>query len=108
MTPMGRGIPNRNMTSGFSARTAAPGRALIRVLFTIAVAVAATAAAALPAQQTAQGQASVDLHVAVVDENGAAVPSARISMTPSQGKPLQGESDYAGRKEFLKIPPGTY
>ena len=105
---MGRGIPNRKVSAGFIARTVAPGRTPLRVLFAMALAVAAALAAAPPGQQPADGQASVDLHVAVVDENSAAVPSARITMTPSQGKPLQGESDYAGRKEFLKIPPGTY
>ena len=48
------------------------------------------------------------LHVAVVDENGTAVPSARITLTPPQGTPVRGETDYAGRKEFSGLLPGDY
>jgi len=105
---MGGGIPNRKGFAGFIARTITWARAAVWVLFAMGLAVAAAVAAAPPAQQPVVGQPSVDLHVAVVDENGAAVPSARITLTPSQGKPLQGESDYAGRKEFPTVVPGDY
>jgi hypothetical protein len=105
---MGGGIPNRKGIAGFVASTDALARTPVWVLFAMALAVAAALAAAPPAQQPVDGQARMDLHVAVVDENGAAVPSARITLTPSQGKPLQGESDYAGRKEFPNIVPGDY
>jgi hypothetical protein len=61
-----------------------------------------------PAQQPANSQTLVDLHVAVVDENGAAVPSAHITLTPQQGAAVHGETDYAGRKEFSGLLPGDY
>ena len=48
------------------------------------------------------------LHVAVVDENGTAVPSARITLTPKLGTAVHGETDYAGRKEFSGLLPGDY
>jgi len=57
-------------------------------------------AAARPAQRAVSGPALVELHVAVVDENGTAVASARITLTPKLGLPVHGETDYAGRKEF--------
>ncbi len=53
-------------------------------------------------------QDNAELHVDVVDENGAAAPSARIILTPPEGKPLAGETDYAGRKEFAGLAAGVY
>ncbi len=68
------------------------------------------AAFAVPLQppQAATGQSAAVLHLAVVDENGAAVPSAHITLTPQQGAPVRGETDYAGRKEFAGLTPGAY
>ena len=43
-----------------------------------------------------------------MDENGTAVPSARITLTPKQGTAVLGETDYAGRKEFSGLLPGDY
>ncbi len=80
----------------------------VLVLLALVLPAAAAVPAALPAQQPVNGPALVGLHVEVVDENGAAVPSARITLTPSQGSPLHGETDYAGRKEFSDLPPGNY
>ena len=65
-------------------------------------------AAGLPAQQTVSAQAPVGLHVEVVDENGTAVPSAHITLTPQLGTAVHGETDYAGRKEFSALLPGDY
>ena len=78
------------------------------VLLALALPVAAAVAAAPPAQQPVNGQARVGLHVAVVDENGTAVPSAHITLTPQQGTAVHGETDYAGRKEFSGLLPGDY
>jgi hypothetical protein len=78
------------------------------MLVALALPIAAAMAAAPPAQQLPNGQAGAGLHVSVVDENGTAVPSARITLTPPQGVALQGETDYAGRKEFSGLLPGAY
>jgi hypothetical protein len=79
-----------------------------RMLLALALPVAAAVAAVPPAQQPVNGQAAVGLHVAVVDENGTAVPSARITLTPQEGTALHGETDYAGRKEFSGLLAGDY
>jgi hypothetical protein len=94
--------------SGFVMGVAASATfpALMRVALVVPAALAL--AAASPAQQSVSDQAGAGLHVAVVDENGAAVPSARITMTPPKGTPLHGETDYAGRKEFSGLLPGDY
>ncbi len=104
---MREGIPDRKYVSGFVAWVAASAMLLILVLLTLGLPVAA-ARAAVPPQQPVDGPALVELHMAVVDENGAAVPSARITLTPPLGTPLQGETDYAGRKEFSGLVPGDY
>lgn len=80
----------------------------VLVLLALVLPVATAAAGASPAPQSVNDQAGVGLHVAVVDENGAAVASARITVTPPTGTALHGESDYAGRKEFSGLQPGEY
>jgi hypothetical protein len=62
----------------------------------------ASASAAQPPQDRGE------LHVAVADENGRPVPSARITLTPKVGQPAVGETDYAGRKGFTNLAPGAY
>jgi hypothetical protein len=62
----------------------------------------ACASAAQPPQDRGE------LHVAVADENGRPVPSAHITLTPKVGQPTVGETDYAGRKGFTDLAPGTY
>ena len=101
-------IPDRKTVSGFVAGAAA--LAILGVLLSLALAPPGAAAVA-PAPQTpppADGHAPVGFRVAVVDENGAAVPSARITLTPQPGTAVQGETDYAGRKEFSGLLPGDY
>ena len=104
---MGGRIPERKYISGFVAWVAPLAMLPGCVLLALALP-AAVAAAPPPAQQPVNGQAGVELHVAVVDENGAAVPSARITLTPKLGTSAQGETDYAGRKEFSSLLPGDY
>ena len=102
MAFMGASIPRRYDVCGFVARIGA-------LLLTLASATAPREMVAAPnAQQQVTSQARVKLLVSVVDENGAAVPSARITLTPPQGTPVQGETDYAGRKEFPALLPGVY
>ena len=102
---MGGRTPERRYVSGFVAGVAALAMLLRWVLLALPLAVAS---AAPPAQRPLNGQAGVELHVAVVDENGTAVPSARITLTPKQGTPARGETDYAGRKAFSDLLPGIY
>jgi len=104
---MREGIPDRKDISGFVAWAAASAVFPVVVLLTLGLPVAAAGGAPSP-QQPMDGQALVDLHVAVVDENGAAVPSARVTLTPPLGTPLQGQTDYAGRREFSGLVPGDY
>jgi hypothetical protein len=78
------------------------------LLLALALPVASWKAAPSQAPQPANEPAAVGLRVAVVDENGAAVPSARITLTPHSGTPVQGETDYAGRKDFVGLLPGNY
>jgi hypothetical protein len=81
---------------------------LILVWLALALPLAVAVAAAPPAQQPVNVPTLVDLHVIIVDENGAAVPSARITLTPPQAPPQHGETDYAGRKDFSGLVPGDY
>ena len=94
------GIPGRKYLAGFVARVSAA--ALLMMLARVVV------PAASPAQQAVNGPALVELHVVVVDENGTAVPSARITLSPKLGAPIQGETDYAGHKDFPLLQPGDY
>ncbi len=104
---MGGRIPERQYISGFVAWVAPLAMLPGLVLLALALPAAAVAAAP-PAQQPVDGQAGVGLHVAVADENGTAVPSARITLTPKLGTAAQGETDYAGRREFSGLLPGDY
>src|ERR1035441_3221655 len=102
MAFMRASIPCRCDLCGFVARIAA-------LLLMLAPATAPRAMVAVPnVPQQVNSQARVSLQVSVVDENGKVVPSAHITLTPSQGAPVQGETDYAGRKEFPALLPGAY
>ena len=79
---------------------------IMPLVFALSLVMGETLAAA--AQQPANSPTLVDLQVIIVDENGAAVPSARITLTPQQGTAVHGETDYAGRKEFSGLLPGDY
>ncbi len=105
---MGGRLPVRNRVAGLASRRAGFHRIAGSLPFSIALAVIAAMAGGAPAQNPVNAPASIDLHVAVVDENGAAVPSARVMLSPHEGKPFQGETDYAGRREFPSLPPGIY
>jgi Carboxypeptidase regulatory-like domain len=49
------------------------------------------------------------LRVTVTDENGVAVPSVRVTLTPaSGGEAIRGETDFAGRVEFRGLARGLY
>jgi outer membrane receptor protein involved in Fe transport len=49
------------------------------------------------------------LSVVVTDENGVAVSSARLTLTPVETKTVfKGDTDYAGRHEFADLQPGPY
>jgi hypothetical protein len=108
MLLMGEGIPDRKWFAGFAARPRALASVVGCILLPLALAAACAVAEAIPGPQSKSTSTLVDLHVSVVDENGAAVPSARITLTPSQGKPIAGETDYAGRKEFHNLAAGEY
>ncbi|HMD99748.1 MAG TPA: TonB-dependent receptor [Terriglobia bacterium] len=60
--------------------------------------------------QTTAGGEKHELRITVVDENGVAVPSARITLTAkeAQTQPAKGETDYAGGYEFTGLDPGVY
>jgi hypothetical protein len=105
---MGGRIPDRKTISGFVAELIALPMLAALMLLALALPVGAAVAAAPQTQQPVNGQAGVGLRVSVVDENGTAVPSARITLTPPQGTALHGETDYAGRKEFSGLLPGGY
>src|SRR5579862_5531494 len=99
---MRAGIPDGIRICGFVVRSAALLVILLRGPTPEAM------AAATDASQNEGGQARVSLRVSVVDENGKVVPSAHITLAPSQGSPVHGETDYAGRKQFPALVPGAY
>ncbi len=99
--------PERRTIFGIRARLATLAILLAGVSPALDLPSGAIAATPQP-RQAATLQPPAALHLSVVDENGAAVPSARITLTPGQGAPVRGETDYAGRKEFTRLEPGTY
>jgi hypothetical protein len=46
--------------------------------------------------------------VTVADENGVAVASARVTLIAVGGAIAKGETDFAGRRQFLELSPGHY
>ena len=82
---MGEGIPFRRRVPEFMGYVA--GLRMLPLVLWVALAHMVGAAMAAPTspQQPVNTPPPVGLHVAVVDENGAAVPSARITLTPLAG-----------------------
>jgi Carboxypeptidase regulatory-like domain len=66
--------------------------------------------ASQPAQSPASGsEASKKLVVAVTDENGVAVASARVQLqAPPPSAPVRCETDFSGRCNFNDLSPGSY
>jgi hypothetical protein len=66
-------------------------------------------ASALPSWPEAQQSSGQDLLVTVLDENGLAVPLARLTLTDEANSLVRkAETDYAGRYQFSRLPPGVY
>ena len=65
-------------------------------------------AIALAAQETA-AKSSATLQVIVLDETGVAVSRAVLTLEQAQPpRALRGETDYAGRYDFIGLSPGVY
>ena len=102
---MRRCASGRKLTPGLAAGVVAP---MLRAIIATLLLPLVLAQAAPPQTQPVPNPTTADLHIAVVDENGAAVPWAEVTLTPQQGTPLHGETDYAGRKDFSGLFPGSY
>jgi hypothetical protein len=94
--------------SGFVAWVATTALLPQLILLALAMPTAAVVAGTPPAQQIVDSHPAAELHVSIVDENGTAVPSSRLTLTPQMGSAVHGETDYAGRKEFTALAPGVY
>ena len=57
---------------------------------------------------TAAAQTSPTSTILVIDENGVAAPSARVSLQASSGPVLKCETDHSGRCQFPSLSPGEY
>src|SRR5437763_4964483 len=57
---------------------------------------------------SALAQTGLTLLITVIDENGVAVPAARVLIRSPQLPGLRCETDFAGRCRFLNFPAGTY
>jgi len=69
----------------------------------------AFAASASAGWQLPQQSDSQDFQVTVLNENGVAVPSARLTLTGRSNSFVQtAETDYAGRYVFSALAPGAY
>lgn len=103
---MSERIPVRGGYSGFVTWTRP--WAIPIALWLLVLALVPLTALAATAQQPPGSQPAAELRVSVVDENGNAVPSARLTLIPQAGTPVHGETDYAGRKDFPGLAPGDY
>ncbi len=64
---------------------------------------------AVPGGHGTEKGAAPKLAITVTDENGVAVGSARVLLTPPPpGLPLRCGTDFSGRCEFLNLNPGSY
>ena len=96
----GRACP-RNGLAGWCLREAAT---LFALLLT-----ATFPASAFPPWPGPQQLAGQDLLVTVLDENGLAVSSARLTLADQARSLVQkAETDYAGRCQFSRLTPGVY
>src|ERR1700751_5193233 len=57
---------------------------------------------------TAAAQVGSGPMIIVVDENGVAVPSARVSLEAPQQPAIRCQTDYTGRCQFPSLAPGRY
>src|SRR5436309_2291188 len=57
---------------------------------------------------SALAQTGLTLLITVIDENGVAVPAARVLISSPQLPGLRCETDFGGRCRFLNFPAGTY
>ena len=68
-----------------------------------------SSASAVAGWQNSQHLDSQDFQVTVLDENGLAVPSARLTLTDRSNSFFQkAETDYAGRYQFSALATGVY
>jgi Carboxypeptidase regulatory-like domain len=56
----------------------------------------------------AMGQSVPPPTITVLDENGVAVPSARVSLQAPSGPALRYQTDFHGRCQLPALPPGSY
>src|SRR5207237_8352712 len=57
---------------------------------------------------SALAQTGLTLLITVIDENGVAVPAARVLISSPQLPGLRCETDFAGRCRFLHLPARNY
>src|SRR5947208_7572765 len=57
---------------------------------------------------SALAQTALTLLITVIDDNGVAVPAARVLISSPQLPGLRCETDFAGRCRFLNLPAATY
>ena len=67
-----------------------------------------TLAATYAAAQSAPASSKLALTIAVTNENGVAVPSARVSLQQLGSAPVRCQTDFSGRCRFFPLSPGTY
>ncbi|OLC96615.1 MAG: hypothetical protein AUH86_09320 [Acidobacteria bacterium 13_1_40CM_4_58_4] len=80
-----------------------------RLAFCLALTFLAGFSLAQPTAQSAPVSGLQRLAVTVTDENGVAVPSARVLLqTSPPAIPRRCETDFAGRCQFAGLSPGTY
>jgi hypothetical protein len=85
-----------------------PGR-LLRAAAVCWLLLALFAASTVAGWQNPQHPDAQDLQVTVLDENGLAVPSARLTLTDRSNSFVQrAETDYAGRYQFSALAIGVY
>ncbi|MGC9997873.1 MAG: carboxypeptidase regulatory-like domain-containing protein [Terriglobia bacterium] len=98
--PDGRVRPGNGGAPGRLRRAAAVCWLLLFVL---------SSASAVAGWQNSQQPDSQDFQVSVLDENGVAVPSARLTLTDRSNSFFQkAETDYAGRYQFSALATGVY
>src|SRR5271157_4857825 len=98
--PDGRVRPGNGGVPGRLRRAAAVCWLLLFVL---------SSASAIAGWQNSQQPDSQDFQVSVLDENGLAVSSARLTLTNRSNSFFQkAETDYAGRYQFSALATGVY
>jgi hypothetical protein len=105
-------MPSRGSNSSLRGLPSAIPRAAL-LAFTLVLASAPMVVAQAPAATVSTGQAPATqggstVRGAVADPDGAAIPGAVLTLTPSSGKPFTVNSGSDGNYTFRGIPPGTY